>query len=762
MEDRVRNTVLYKFWGRAVLLAWLHYLVVLIGMEWNHLTSTNPLCPYTDKGFPLWFWYSSQAVFGGYVFVLVMLLMKVLMTNSILDRVPYYPTINMVFMGGLATGLALFRNWGGTCVDVFGVALPASIWAEWLATGPLLYFITLSVVDKENLSYEDISVIITFWLTIVFGYLIVIDQPYWLACTWLILSCLVYGINIWQSILISRKSIAVNPESVQASDLQRLSENMAKKTNLVLVLTGIMPWIFVAYLLALFRLIDSPTVIAIFLILSCATKGLFAAVTTDAHIQLLNPATRALIEERRANEARRAFLRYIFHEVRTPLNSLTMGIEIFERSDHLDDAEQESLVMMKDASTFMSETLNDVLSMQKIEEGKLELELNPFSLHTTLSKVCSTFKGALRNKNLRVVIDIPSDFPTDIIGDRFRIEHVMSNLLSNAIKFSPPNASVTMSVMSKKRDAIDKNRIFLDVTVSCIDEGPGIAEADQMKLFTNFMQIQPGALQSGQGTGIGLSLCKQIVTLHGGTIGYKNADGPHGSAFFFTIPFEVANERQNVKGTRDRTQNTAFVERSEPTEFVKNGTSTTAVQPFDTLLDGASDAIDNKIRKSLDLTMTAKRILPLQQRQYEVLVVDDVESNRKMLSMLLRKERVITGIATDGDEAVQIIANNLEKYRLILMDNFMVRMNGVEATRAIRQVGYKYIIAGVTGNVLEDDIRSYLKAGADIVLAKPLQVTNLVNLLTHIDIHGGVSQPAMKLSQSAGVIAWVAKETNEF
>lgn len=751
------DTVLQKYWYYAVSLAWFHFLVVQSGMEYDHLKSFIPLCPHEDRFFPSWYWDVYHSVFGGYIFVLALLVIKILMTNAGPDRISYFPTIHLVTISAISVGFAFMRNWGGICIDIFGVASPGAIWAEWMACSPLLLFITISASDKKDFSIEDIMLLLTFWLPFVLGYIFHMQQPYWLACVWLILAFVVLILNFCLLFRASTVNLVVS-DTMQASDFQRLSGNLAKKTNLIIVHACIIPLFPLWYMIVVFGMFDKAATIAVFQVLTFFSKAIFAVVATDTHVQLLSPAMRALIEERRANEARRAFLRYIFHEVRTPLNSLTMGIEIFERSDHLDDSELDALIMMKDASSFMAETLNDVLSMQKIEEGKLELELNPFSLQLTISKVFSTFKGVLRSKNMEAVLVMQSNFPESIIGDRFRVEHVISNLLSNAIKFSPANVKIKIVVSFKTQDTVDTTRVFVDVTVSCIDEGPGISKTDQDKLFTNFMQIQPGTLQNGQGTGIGLSLCKQIVTLHGGVIACRSSRG-HGSEFYFTIPFEVCFERE------DAVDDEAFI--ILPYNGLRNSETSTRLTAASFLSARESSFVaksigegieDNIYRSSIDLTIATQHSKLSFTRAYKALVVDDTDSNRKMLTMLLQREGVTVTSAGDGDEAVEIIASNLDDYRLILMDNFMIRMNGIEATREIRAGGYKYIIAGVTGDVLEEDMNMFSKAGADIILPKPLKMTSLVMLLWHIDTHGGESQQGMKLVQSAGALVWVSEK----
>ena len=219
---------------------------------------------------------------------------------------------------------------------------------------------------------------------------------------------------------------------------------------------------------------------------------------------------------------------------------MTMGIEVLAKSSNLDPTELDSLLMMKEASTFMSDTLNDVLNMQKIEEGKLELNFQPFFITDVIGTVLMTFQGPASAKNIRLERDLSGYEIMGLVGDRARVEHVIANLISNAIKFSAPNGRILIKVSSKPYiDSISSHgHQKQEVTLSVTDEGVGISPQHQQQLFTPYRQVRPGDLQEGRGSGMGLSISKQIVTLHGGTMECVSELGV-GSTFRFTIPFDV-------------------------------------------------------------------------------------------------------------------------------------------------------------------------------------------------------------------------------
>ena len=176
----------------------------------------------------------------------------------------------------------------------------------------------------------------------------------------------------------------------------------------------------------------------------------------------------------------------------------------------------------------------------------MELFFAPFNIGGCITKIFSALSGSVITGNLVVEKNIAADVPPLLVGDVYRVEHVISNLLSNAIKFSPDAGVIRVNVSATAMTptvTLDSEALpSVLVTVSISDEGPGISEENQSKLFDGFFQVRPDQLQQGKGSGLGLALCKQIVSLHGGTIGMDSAEG-HGSTFHFCIPFSVPPTR---------------------------------------------------------------------------------------------------------------------------------------------------------------------------------------------------------------------------
>lgn len=171
---------------------------------------------------------------------------------------------------------------------------------------------------------------------------------------------------------------------------------------------------------------------------------------------------------------------------------------------------RESLMMMRSASEFMASTLNDVLSMQKIEEGKMELDMRSFNLTDAVGNVFNTFRGAAVGKQINLTLSFQDNMPARVVGDRFKLEHTIANLVSNAIKFSPVGGTITVTLSSivsssheegERTDGmplVAKEEELVTLIVEVQDEGPGISPENQLRLFGNFVQINAADLQQGQ------------------------------------------------------------------------------------------------------------------------------------------------------------------------------------------------------------------------------------------------------------------------
>eukprot|EP01035_Chromulina_nebulosa_P069333 gene69333-biopygen22402 len=248
----------------------------------------------------------------------------------------------------------------------------------------MIIFLLLALTEKKDLSETDLAIVISFFMCMVFGFLPIIPQPRYLAYLWIALSAVACLPVMYLPWYVSRQG---QEKAYDTLDLEEARSDQMNNTKRHLMQYSLAIWMAIVcplfplnYLLAATKVIGPGESVGVFLLLTLLLKAFFVASLADAHtLSLLDRQKELeksaidkifydLEKERYANESRRTFFKFLFHEVRTPLNTLTIGIELLSTRDVLDSTDQELLVMMRGASEYMGETLNNVLSMQKIEE----------------------------------------------------------------------------------------------------------------------------------------------------------------------------------------------------------------------------------------------------------------------------------------------------------------------------------------------------------------------------------------------------------
>ena len=266
---------------------------------------------------------------------------------------------------------------------MFGrVASPAAIWGSWISTGPLIIFVIVTIDIKSNLNRTDWILMGSFLVCLVAGFCIILAQTIAIGIFLLFLSLTAFLPVLYLPFhTISSRNVYCESDSermfqfgeegdIRGIDLTDLKK---KRFELSMIMMALFPMFPLVYILAWSRAIEPAVAITGFQVLNLVTKGLFASAATSGHFDVLVAVRRQWkeIAERveRSNEARRLLLKYLFHEIRNPLNSMAIGMEVLAASSHLDESELESLNMMREASAAMTTTLDDVLTLQRIEEG---------------------------------------------------------------------------------------------------------------------------------------------------------------------------------------------------------------------------------------------------------------------------------------------------------------------------------------------------------------------------------------------------------
>jgi hypothetical protein len=237
------------------------------------------------------------SVLGGFVLIWCALFMRLLSIIDVSKRVPYIIAFSIVSMGTIATALALFWNWGGVCIDVLGVASPAAIWAEWIACGPMLVLITVTMVDKPSLTRMDWFIMVNFWLCLVAGLAIVPKQPYGWGVVWLVVSCITYLPCLYLPFYDSTMDCLRFLESTYNKsalthewsdvELEVIAERRAKQLNIAVWLTIALPLYTVNYLVALWGGFDVPTTIAVYQVRVLALRIAIATYRTRLDLAII-------------------------------------------------------------------------------------------------------------------------------------------------------------------------------------------------------------------------------------------------------------------------------------------------------------------------------------------------------------------------------------------------------------------------------------------------------------------------------------------
>ncbi|MDP3540273.1 MAG: ATP-binding protein [Azonexus sp.] len=375
-----------------------------------------------------------------------------------------------------------------------------------------------------------------------------------------------------------------------------------------------------------------------------------------------------------ANRAKSTFLANMSHELRTPMNAI-MGMTDLALRQASDRKQIDHLRKVAQASQHLLSVINDILDISKIEAERLTLEQTPFCLGSVLENLNSLLGQKAAEKNLQLRIEIPPELSTrPLLGDPLRLGQILLNLSGNAIKFTAAGG-VTIRLSMEEETSSD---ILLRCEVR--DTGIGISATDQKKLFTAFEQADNSMTRQYGGTGLGLAISKRLALLMGGSIGAESKPG-QGSTFWFTARLSKA------QGVPEK----------------------------------MASLVDRSAEEQLRARFTGARIL----------LAEDEPINQEVSQELLAEAGFLVDLAEDGCEAVAMATSTA--YDLILMDMQMPRMNGLEATRAIRKIPGREqtLILAMTANAFDEDRRSCLEAGMNDHIGKPVDPDRLFSTLLH-------------------------------
>ena len=485
-----------------------------------------------------------------------------------------------------------------------------------------------------------------------------------------------------------------------------------------------------------------------------------------------------------AQKAKSVFLANMSHEIRTPLNAI-LGFSTILSEANIDIESKENAKIISRSAKSLLGIINDVLDISKIESGKLDILAQPFLFESFLENIVELFSVSSKEKKIRFIYNPDRILPYSLISDSIRLQQILSNLLSNAIKFTPNNGEIIFTVK-----VLEKINNKIKIKFSIKDTGIGMSLEQQKIVFNPFSQADDGISRKFGGTGLGLSICSDIIRLMNSRIELASTLN-EGSEFNFTLDFEIDkydnerkilnnnfkfllycsegnndNLRANIENhinklgqVFDYNQNNQngdilFCCGNKNLESVLKEFKQNNEKSFIVFVGDENNINEysskNYINNYLSLPIYGSKLFNIISENLKlntivinkastksikfngnILVAEDNLNNQRLIQILLNKLGLNSTIVSNGQEAVDIYKR--EKYDLILMDINMPIMDGISATKHIREfekeLNYSTAIIALTANSIEGDKEKYLSQGMNDYLSKPIEFDILVEIL---------------------------------
>ncbi len=371
----------------------------------------------------------------------------------------------------------------------------------------------------------------------------------------------------------------------------------------------------------------------------------------------------------KASLAKSDFLARVSHEIRTPLNAI-LGFTEQLKQTQMNDKQVDYVKIIDKSSEHLLSLINDILILSKIEARQIIFQKRPFKMEHTVKYVFSALKSKADEKRIKFNYNFDSKLDIVLLGDTFRLRQILINMLNNAIKFTPSG------YVELRCFPVEETSKRIKVRFDVIDTGIGINPKSLQVIFEQFKQADSSITQKYGGTGLGLTICKNLIEMQGGSLSVSSQENI-GTTFSFVIPYAIGKETDIV---------------------------------------------------SKDLG----EIDPNKLRDKKVLLVDDDSVNRLLGKTILEKIECDFDIANNGKEAIEKLDSN--EYDIVLLDIHMPDISGVDVAKYFRQKNKNSNtkIVAVTAAVMKDDIKKYFETGINDFLIKPYKEIHLFNKMCEV------------------------------
>ncbi|MCL1915329.1 MAG: transporter substrate-binding domain-containing protein [Desulfovibrionaceae bacterium] len=388
-----------------------------------------------------------------------------------------------------------------------------------------------------------------------------------------------------------------------------------------------------------------------------------------------------------ASRAKSVFLANMSHEIRTPMNAI-MGItEIQLQNENLESGIKEALGRIHSSSDLLLGIINDILDMSKIEAGKLELVPEEYELMSLINDTAQLNMMRIGSKQIEFDLRVDENTPAVVVGDALRVKQILNNVLSNAFKYTAKGL-VTMSVSheSGNVEGLAPDEVIMVFRVR--DTGQGMTAEQVSKLFDEYTRFNQEANRATEGTGLGMNITRSLVLMMRGEI---FVESELGLGSIFTVRLPQKKSGSGVLGP----------------ELVENM---------------------RQFRLNSSTHMKRAQIVREPMPYGSVLVVDDVETNIYVAQGLMTPYGLAFDSATGGAAAIEKIRQG-RTYDIVFMDHMMPGMDGFEATRRLRDLGYTLPIVALTANAVAGQAEIFLEKGFDDFIPKPIDIRHMNVLL---------------------------------